>query len=313
VVIGLANLDRDNTQSDQFKLPPALADLMGIEDDRTYNVKNIAAYTAQDPNRRDQWLWNGTSGFTGSELETNGFFVQLNPVPTTGDDPGTAENEAAQAWAAAPFEAQYLKVYDITAPIARPDQPDNPEPYAYALGETVVFDWADVGADDAGVVPHYEVTITVNGSPVEPEVVSDSTYSHTASYGDEVSITVKAVNPDVNANAGPVSVASPTVKLLDRTADEDQDGQSNEDEDAAGTNPRDSASVFKMLNPVMNANGDPVLTWTVVSGKTYEIQATSDLTANDWEDNVLASGLTTDTFTDTSGIFPRYYRVVVMP
>jgi glycosidase len=313
VVIGLANLDRDNTQSDQFKLPPALADLMGIEDDRTYNVKNIAAYTAQDPNRRDQWLWNGTSGFTGSELETNGFFVQLNPVPTTGDDPGTAENEAAQAWAAAPFEAQYLKVYDITAPIARPDQPDNPEPYAYALGETVVFDWADVAADDAGVVPHYEVTITVNGSPVEPEVVSDSTYSHTASYGDEVSITVKAVNPDVNANAGPVSVASPTVKLLDRTADEDQDGQSNEDEDAAGTNPRDSASVFKMLNPVMNANGDPVLTWTVVSGKTYEIQATSDLTANDWEDNVLASGLTTDTFTDTSGIFPRYYRVVVMP
>jgi hypothetical protein len=264
-------------------------------------VKNIAAYIAQDSGRRDVWLWDGTAGFDRDHLINNGFFVQLNPVPTT---------EAA--WSTAPYEAQYLKVYDITAPSAAPDQPDNPEPFAYALGTTAVFDWPDVAADAGGVVPHYEVIVTVNGSPAGTVVVTESQYSHTASHDDEVSITVKAVNPEMTANAGPASTASTTVKLLDPADDEDLDGQSNADEDAAGTNPRDSGSVFKLTDGVLQANGDRVLTWTVVAGKTYDVQGTNDLTANDWEDNVLATGLTTGTYTDTTGGF-AFYRIIVNP
>ncbi|MGA0844981.1 MAG: hypothetical protein ACO3RV_00440, partial [Luteolibacter sp.] len=57
VVIAFANLDRNNTQGDQFKIPTALADLLGLEDHRTYNVKNIAAYTAQQCDRRELWQW----------------------------------------------------------------------------------------------------------------------------------------------------------------------------------------------------------------------------------------------------------------
>jgi hypothetical protein len=299
VVLAFSNVNRDATQSDNFKIPSGLAPLLGLQDGRLYNVKNMAAYTAQQANRRDLWLWG--SGITGADLKSTGFFVQLYKVPTVNS-----------GWQAVPYEAQYLKVYDITAPTTAPDQPDNPEPFAYALGDTAVFDWPDVAADGGGVVPHYEVTVTVNGSSAGTYVVTDSTYSVSASFGDEVSVSVKAVNPDMPANAGPASTVSSTVKLLDPADDEDDDGQSNADEDASGTNPRDSGSVFKLIDGVVQANGDHVLNWTVVAGKTYNVQATNDLTADDWADNVLATGLSVGSFTDTSGAF-RFYRIIVNP
>ena len=107
VVIGFVNLDRNNTQSDNFKIPSSLATLLGIQDSRTYNAKNIAAYTAQDSTRSDDWLWG--SGITGANLKASGFFVSLNKVPTVNAD-----------WTTAPYEAQYLKIYDVTpAPRSR--------------------------------------------------------------------------------------------------------------------------------------------------------------------------------------------------
>ena len=82
------------------------SNLFGIQPNRIYNVKNIAAYTAIDPNRRNYWLWNGgTGGIAGSNLLANGVFVSLNPVPTSN-----------AGWSTAPFEAQYLKLYDVTPP-----------------------------------------------------------------------------------------------------------------------------------------------------------------------------------------------------
>ena len=311
VVLAFANLDRNQTQSDNYKLPPALYDLMGLQDDRVYNVKNIAAYTGQDAGRRDQWLWNGAVGFTGSDLKTNGFFVQVNAVPAVADDPGTPENEAAQAWADAPFEAQYLKVYDITAPAAQPEQPQGAAPFSYAVGDTAYFDWPDVPADAGGVVPHYEVEVFVNGSSTGTVLTSESAYQAQASLGDQISVNVRAVNPDLPANAGPVSATSDSILLLDPVADEDDDGHANADEDTAGTNPLDGASVFKLVDAVSQPNGHRDITWTTVSGKTYEIQATGDLADEDW--TTLASGLDSGEYTDTSGISPRFYRVVVLP
>jgi hypothetical protein len=82
----------------------------GIRPDRQYNVKNIAAYTGVDPRRRDAWVWPAAR--LGSDLLKNGIFVRLNPVPTD-----------ANGWKTAPWEPQYLKLYDVTSPSAAARKP----------------------------------------------------------------------------------------------------------------------------------------------------------------------------------------------
>jgi glycosidase len=73
----------------------------GILPDHLYNVRNIAAYTGVDANRREVFLWG--AGRRGSDILQNGIFVQLNRVPA---DEGV--------WATAPYEPQYLKLLDVT-------------------------------------------------------------------------------------------------------------------------------------------------------------------------------------------------------
>jgi len=302
VMIAFANLDRDNNQSDNFKIPAALASLMGLQDSRTYNVKNRAAYTAQQSNRRDLWLWG--AGITGANLKSTGFFVNLYKVPTNNDD-----------WSTVPYEAQYLKVYDVTAPTATPGQPDMPHVFAYAVGTDVVFDWADVPADAGGVVPSYEVTVTVNGAVTGTFITTDSTYTASGAIGDQVSITVKAVNPNMPANQGPASVASNTVKLLDATSDEDQDGQNNAAENEAGTNPFDKTSVFKVIDATPNGT-DTQVTFTSVVGRYYHLESSLDLGVTDpWlivQGNIQAVSTNTSITHNGGNTDPkRFYRVRV--
>jgi glycosidase len=302
VVIAFSNLDRNNTQSDNFKIPSALFGLLGLQDGRLYNVKNIAAYTAQQSNRRDLWLWGG--GITGSNLKSSGFYVQLNKVPTSDAD-----------WSTAPYEAQYLKVYDVTAPTATPGQPDMPNVFAYAIGTDVVFDWADVPPDAAGVVPSYEVSVTVNGNVTGKYITTESTYTATGAIGDQISITVKAVNPDETNNQGPASVASHTVKLLDPTADEDGDGQNNAKEKDAGTNPLDQSSVFKTTSVTADGN-DFEVEFTTVPDRYYHLETTIDLGADDpWMvvngNNLSAGSMMTLVHTGGGSDPCRFYRVRV--
>jgi hypothetical protein len=73
----------------------------GIQPTHLYNVKNIAAFTGNDPHRRGVWLW--PSPRVGSDLLKNGIFVSLNQVPPN-----------ASIWATAPWEAQYLKLFDVS-------------------------------------------------------------------------------------------------------------------------------------------------------------------------------------------------------
>jgi len=297
VVIGFANLDRDNDQSDNFKLPATLADLMGLQDGRLYNVKNIAAYIEQDSTRRNQWLWG--SGISGADLKSGGFTVFMKKVPTSDGD-----------WATVPYEAQYLKVYDITAPVDTPVQPDKPNTYTYEIGNTVVFDWADVAADTGGVVPYYEVIVTVNGTPISTNITTASEYTVTASEGDTVSITTRAVNPDDNSNAGPSSPASDTVKLLLAAGDEDGDGQINSDEDIAGTDPRNSGSLFEIENTTMNTGGDITVTWDPIAGRTYSVLTAPTLVPNSW--TTVTNGLTSGTWIDPMpSETNKFYRIEV--
>ena len=79
----------------------------GIRPDRIYNVKNIAAYTGVDPHRRDVFLWG--AGRRGSDILQKGIFIQLNRLPP--DQAG---------WGTAPYEPQYLKLFDVTPQARHP-------------------------------------------------------------------------------------------------------------------------------------------------------------------------------------------------
>ncbi|MGA0367904.1 MAG: hypothetical protein ACO3N7_00460 [Kiritimatiellia bacterium] len=309
LVLVFTNLNRSGLSSDTFKIPAVLATQIGIEDTRLYNARNISAYLGSDPSRREEWVW--PTAYSGSELKNNGIFVSLNPVPST---------EAA--WATAPFEAQYLKVYDVTAPSSAPTQPLHPRSFNYEIGEAVTFDWEDVAADAGGVVPHYEVTVTVNGGTPVTQVVTDSQVEISGSYGDEIQVSVKAVNPDAPSNAGPASLGSQTITLLDPDLDEDNDGQSNGNESKSGTNPLDSNSVFKVINPE-TSGASFLFTVNVVPGFSYTVQSNSDLSkpldwVNEDEPNAVGyvpgEGETQLAYEDANpGPDPKFYRVVVSP
>src|SRR5258706_203539 len=79
------------------------SNLFGIKSGRTYNFKNLAAYSALDATRANQLAL--PSGASGSSLLASGLLVSLNPVPASDG-----------AWATAPFEAKYLKLLDVTPP-----------------------------------------------------------------------------------------------------------------------------------------------------------------------------------------------------
>jgi glycosidase len=105
VVFAFVNLDVTNGHQGNFNVNVSQngSNLFGIQPDRLYNVKNLAAYTAINPSRRLQFLLS--NGIAGSNLLSNGLSIQLNPVPT---------NNAG--WTNSPFEAQYLKLFDVTPP-----------------------------------------------------------------------------------------------------------------------------------------------------------------------------------------------------
>jgi predicted RNA-binding protein with TRAM domain len=307
VVFAFANLDRLNDQSDTYVIPSALADLIGLQDGRTYNVKNIAAYLNDSigmTGRRDQWLWG--SGISGSDLKSGGFFVGLNKVPTL----TTSANPTDPAWNQKPYEAQYLKVYDITAPTNVPANIEQENLYHYAIGDQAFFDWEDVSADAGGVVPHYEVNVTINGSPAGSFITDISEYTVDASEGDMVSITVKTVNPDYNTNkSSSTSPSSQTIALLNAGDDDDGDGMSNGDEDNFGTDPLDKGSKFKFNSVAFEGENDFTFTWDAVPGRSYSIQASETMEPGSW--TTIATGLTSGTFTDIApSTAKRFYRII---
>jgi hypothetical protein len=85
------NLDDDRNRVNDF----------GIQPDRLYNVRNLAAYQGVDRIRRSRFLWNNS--VSGRDLLKNGISIQFNAVPI--DSAG---------WGKAPYEAQYLKLVDVT-------------------------------------------------------------------------------------------------------------------------------------------------------------------------------------------------------
>ncbi|QTN33379.1 hypothetical protein HZ994_13995 [Akkermansiaceae bacterium] len=257
VVLAFANLDRSNDQPDNFKIPAGLATLLGIKDTRTYNVRNIAAYIRPPAitGRRDAWQWGG--GITGSALKSGGFTVNLKKVPTT-----------AGAWDTAPYEAQYLKLYDVTPPPA-PDTPVSAA--AYAIGSSATFTWGTSAFTGDDAVDFF----TVNGS-VQAGIAS---VTLTGNIGDN--LTAAATATSTAGITGPSSPASAPVKLLSSDGDEDGDGVTNATEDTAGTDPLDAASQFR-ISSLVRSGGEITLTVDGISGKTYRLWTSTSLKEDEW-------------------------------
>ncbi len=237
VVLCFANLDRNATPSSNYLIPSGLASLIGIKDSRNYNVINLAAF---DPAKRDDFLWPA-NGFTGAQLKSTGFTVTLNPVPTSD-----------ATWATAPFEAQYLKLLDVTPPPA-PGKPTSPLPYA--IGTTASFTWDTPNFTADNVIQEFTLT------------------GNTGNFGDLITATVTATS--VAGITGPASPPSDPVLLLDPNADQDGDGQSNLDEDTAGTSPLDASSSFAVTSKL--AGNTLTLQYPIAPNRIYTYQTSPDL------------------------------------
>ncbi len=296
VVFAFANLERDNNHSGTFNvnITQGPGNLFGIKPGRFYNVKNLAAYTGADANRRNTWLWPG-GGSWGSNVLANGIFVGANRVPAT--DAG---------WTNAPFEAQYLKLYDVTPP----PTPATPVAAAYVVGTNVTFSWNSVTDSEGGISGYHVISgTTPGGSNVFNGMVTTTNQISSGGFGQTLYARVAAIN---NAGiAGSFSAVTAGTILLDPDADADSDGLSNGAEVIAGTNPLDVSSVLRILS-LSTGN---LLTWSSVSGKTYQVEVATNLLMG----FVPLSGAVNATMTTATYLDPaatnaaRWYRVKVAP
>lgn len=271
VVFAFVNLSPSNSEQGSYNVNITQngSNVFGINSTRLYNAKNIAAYIGMDTNRASYWQW-GSNGVAGGNLLANGISVSLNPVPTT-----------SAGWSNAPFEAQYLKLYDVTPPatLSAPTAPSSD-----VVGNSVTFCWQPLN-DPLGGVSGYIVTVGTSPgtSNVFSGFVTGTTLTVTNTFGNTLYAAVSAVN---NAGiAGSASASSAGVLLVDPAW----------------------VPVPSMLN-------SSVLGWTSVPGLTYQVLSTADLNVpfTNFGAAVTATNWTTQS-TNVVSDSMRFYRIQVFP
>jgi glycosidase len=271
VVFAFVNLDVTNAHFANFNVNVTTngSNLFGITPSRMYNVKNIAAYLGADPNRTNYWLW-GSSGIAGSNLLASGVLASLNPVPIN-----------STGWTNAPFEAQYLKLYDVTPPatLAAPTTTG-----AYVVANSATFNWLPLNDPDGGVSSYQIIVGTSPGaSDVFSGIVQGTTLTVTNVYGATLYAQVSAIN---NAGIqGPASASSAGVLLVDPN-----------------------------LIPIVSMQDSSVLSWTSISGQTYQVWSTTnlDIPFTTISGVITASGPTTQIITNWPDP-ARFFRIQVFP
>jgi len=310
VVLAFVNLDRNATPATigtnkfnvNFDTDANGMNDLGIKPLRQYNVKNIAAYLGTDPNRRNNFLIPG--GIAGSELISQGLYVSMNRVPQIDGD-----------WATIPYEAQYLKLYDVTPPPAPAAPRSNLALFGTVLGNQVAFTWVAAGDPDGGVFGfHLQIGTTPGGSDLFDAQTLVTSQSIIVPFGTTLYARVQQINSA--GISGPYSSSSASVLALDPVADGDLDGQSNGSEHTAGTNPLSATSVLKATATSVSGNNVNV-TVATVADKIYQLETSTSLAPLSWTTvgiAATASGPST-VFTHTGGAGNplRFYRVRVVP
>ena len=300
------NADPETTGGVQFDLNADVdgngVNDFGIKPARIYNVKNIAAYGAA---ARRETFRDTPGSKTGAQLVSEGLYVKMNRVPTTD-----------AAWATTPYEAHYLKLYDVTPPPAA-GAPGTPKPYV--IGTSVTFSWTAASDPEGGISGYHAVISTLPdgaGTVLFDGNVAGASKTVTAAFGQTLYATVKAVN-----NAGIQSVAASASSggtiALDPAGDQDGDGQRNDSEDLAGTSPLDSASLFKITQTTRLSASSVQLMWSSVPGRQYEVLAASGVAQTfvniSGATPIPAAGATTS-YTDTGATgAAKFYKVRVVP
>ncbi|MCO5051795.1 MAG: lamin tail domain-containing protein [Verrucomicrobiae bacterium] len=116
----------------------------------------------------------------------------------------------------------------------------------------------------------------------------------------------------------PVELANPTVSGAD--ADPDLDGHSNYQEYLADTDPRDPASVLKIVAVTTTASNPPTvqIEFNAVSSRAYALQSCADAPNGVWENLMLIpapaqSGVVIVSAPLSTNQFSRYFRIVTPP
>jgi hypothetical protein len=184
-------------------------------------------------------------------------------------------------WTNAPFEAQYLKLYDVTPPttLAAPMTTGS-----YVIGNSTTFTWLPLNDPDGGVSGYGVIVGTSPGAAnVFNGVVQGTTLTVTNIYGATLYAGVSAIN---NAGIqGPASGSSTGILLV---------------------NPQ--------WIPVLTMKDSSVLSWTSISGLAYQVWSTTNLGIP----FTTVGGVVTASrpTTQSTNIFPdsvRFYRVQVFP
>jgi hypothetical protein len=272
VVFAFVNLDRNDTQAGNYDVNVTQngSNLFGIQPNRIYNVKNISADTAIDPNRRNYWLWG--TGMAGSNLLSGGLYASLNPVPSSNG-----------AWSTAPFEAQFLKLYDVTPP-PTPSAPGIGMTNGYVFTNVVTFTWAAVSDPQGGVSGYYvAIGSTPGGSDVFSGTISGTSLTVTNNFGAHLYAQVSAIN---NAGIqGAASASSAEVALV---------------------NPN--------WVPIGNMDSASILNWNSVSGEAYQVWSTTNLAVPFTAfGGMVTATAPTLTFTNSPTNATRFYRIQLYP
>jgi len=214
-------------------------------------------------------------------------------------------------WATAPFEAQYLKLYDVTAPTGTPGTANPANVYAYVVGNTATLSWSPAPPDGEGIVPWYKVSVTINGNTTV-YLTGSTTLSFAVTPGQTLLVTVQAVNPSDTSVGGPSS-GTTTITVIDPAGDDDGDGMNNASEDTAATNPFSSASILRITAITRIQPSSLSVTWSSVNGKTYQLESAPAPNGTYTSVGSPVTATATSTSQTISAPTPTFYRVRVIP
>jgi hypothetical protein len=242
--------------------------------------------------------------------------VSLNPVPNN-NDLWTGENSTPIA----PYEAQFLKVYDVTPPAGAVSvSPSTGLTYNATPELVMTVDTSGYDAHDNVVA--YEIVVSdANSSWTDTATVSGTgafTWPvNTEAYGRTVTVTVTPVS--VAGVLSAQSTQSGPILVLDPSGDEDSNGMSNYQEFVAGTDPTNPLSVLRAENIALSGANSQV-SFTGVAGRRYRLEYSEDflagaaeptwVVAGDWV-SVALDGEAVDLQDPEADTPSRIYRIVV--